>query len=447
MGSLQVSQPGPHLEAERVVLGAILLDGRNLDGCVDTIDARHFAHPLHSRAFAALVAIAERGEECSLSALRAELSRERALETESLVYLSELLTGLPRLTDVSHWTREIREAARRRAAVALGARLAQDASEGGPLDEVLDRHSSALLRLTEASGARQTIGIKVALKEAQADLDKFAESTDGLTGCPTGIQALDRYTGGWQPGWLAIIAARPARGKSVFCNQSALAASRLGRPVLMFTLEMPPRAVARRMLLSDSSVDKWQLRANSQEIRSGAWAKVSASMGRLGGLPLWMDRRERPNLSQMRASAKRLHSTLDGGLGLIVVDYIQRCEVVESKDRNRYQALGELARGLKSMALSLGVPVLVAAQLSRAAQERTPTIADLRESGDIEQEADWVGLLHPCGQDPDKTMKADEPDVDMLCGKHRDGDQIDTPLVFVKRMGHFIERGASEWKP
>lgn len=426
--------PPAVVEAERIVIGAAMVDGRTLEQAADIVRAEHFACDLHRRSWTAILALTERGEDPSLPAVRREVERGgHALPQEQVVELAGMLDGLPRITDSSHWARVVREAARRRAVRSIALRLAEDAAaDAEDTDDILGRHQLALERLIRAGEASHTIPLRKALSDAMVDVDRIVTATSEITGVPTGIPDFDNLTGGLQPGTVTVIAARPRRGKSVLCGQSVTHAAERGHSVLMFSLEMPPRQVARRMLLSAAEVDRYQLRRNE-----GALQRVQAAEVKLSGLPIWLDDREAPTMGQIRATAKRLKAAQ--GIDLVVVDYLQRCTV--DRQLKRHEAIGELVDGLKSLAMQLNVPVLTACQVGREGEERKPTLADLRESGSIEQTADVVAILHPHpmpGKSPAEVMELEYPQVDLWVEKHRDGAEMCIPLSFEKRVLRFV---------
>jgi replicative DNA helicase len=428
----------PHLEAERVLLGAAMLDSRTVDACADILRVEHFDSEWHRRVWLAICAVIERGDEPDVLRVKHELGA--ASDAEG-VDLGALLDGLPALTNVTPWARQVREAARRRSLRSVAAKLleAVDGEEG--TDEILDRHATQVQRLSQASESRHTWTFDVAIKQALEDIDKSCSAPEGMTGVPTGLLDFDKLTGGLQVGTLSVIAARPRRGKSVFCAQTAMYAAARGRRVLMFSLEMRPRQVARRMLLAEAEVDRYALRH-----QQGARDKVAATAGAIASLPIWLDDRESPTLQQIRAAAKRLQSA--GGLDLVIIDYLQRCQVDRKQDR--WKAIGELAAGLKSLSMALEVPVLTACQVGREGEMRKPTLADLRESGDIEQEADIVAILHPHtqpGKSPDEVMEQEFPQVDLWVEKHRDGAEMCIPLSFERKYVRFVSQAQSQdWR-
>lgn len=435
----------PAIEAERMVLGAILVAPAALDSVTDILRAEHFVVDFHRRAFAAMIAITERADALDVVSVRHELGRDGApLTVEQTADLASMLDGIPRMADASHWARIVRDAAKRRFLALLGQKLTEQATrEDEPTEELIDRHQTALLRLVEAGDGRHAHKLGSVLSLAVKDLEAYANSPDGITGIATGFDDLDRVLGGWQPGTLNVIAARPRRGKSVLCGQTARHAAGLGRKVLAFTLEMPPRAVGQRLLMAEERIDRWALRAPLGPRRTDAWERVTRAYGRLQGLPLWLDDRESPNLAQIAAAARRMKAA--EGLDMLVVDYLQRC----SWDRKleRRIGIGDTVKGLKSLALALNIPVLCAVQLNRQAERDKPNLGQLAECGDIEAEADVVAFLHPTeiqGSTPEKTLGLDFPPMELWVEKNRNGSSALVELTLEKRFTRFEARAREE---
>lgn len=436
--------PPPAIEAERMVLGAILVSPAALDSVSDILRTEHFAVDFHRRAYAAMLAIVERADALDVVTVRHEMARgAEPLSHEQLVDLASMLDGIPRLTDASHWARTVRDAAKRRFLALLGQRLTEQAArEDEPTEELIDRHQTALLRLLEAGDGRHAHKLGSMLSLAVKDLEAYAASSDGVTGIASDLADLDRVLGGWQRGTLNVIAARPRRGKSVLCAQAARAAAGAGHKVLAFTLEMQPRAVAGRLLMAEGRIDRHSLRGQSDHAKH-SWGMVAWAYGKLKGIPLWLDDRESPNLAQIAAAARRLHAT--EGLDMLVVDYLQRC----SWDRKleRRIGIGDTVKGLKSLAMALNIPVLCAVQLNRQAERDKPNLGQLAECGDIEAEADVVGFLYPTeipGSTPEKQLGLDFPPVDLWIEKNRNGPQALVELTLERRFTRFSPRTREE---
>lgn len=432
-------------DAERTVLAAILTNNALLTEAEEKLKPEHFADERNRVIFRAMECLAEHDRPIDLLTLRDELQTSIGIEKAGGVpYMAGLLDGMPNFTALGHWADIVRGAALRRAVLMLGQRLVQQAGDVSlPTDQVIDSHAQQLNRLLDAQEAGYSRHIKAVVKEATAALDAFVSSGSGITGVPSGLPDLDRLTGGFQPGTLVIVAARPAKGKTVLVMQMAIAAATAGFKGVCFSLEMPPDAVVQRAILADAEVDKWDdLKYATTERADFSWGKIGKSTERLSGLPLWFDSRESPTLTQIRAHCRKYQVTT--GLDFVVIDYLQRIPVDGKVER--HIAIGDIAQSLKSLSRQLKVPIIAACQLSRDAEEKEPNMGDLAESGRIEREADIVSFLHP--DDLQAWGTQDYPQVRFILAKHRAGPQDRLMLSFEKKYARFVPIGQNlNWKP
>jgi replicative DNA helicase len=399
-----MSEPLQDLDAERTVIGAILAYGREqLSAAAELLEPRHFADKRHARAFEAALAIMERGDSVDVVTVRAEIGSD----PES--YLVGLTDGVPRITSMGDWARIVLDKARRRAAHNLAKKLVEQAlDEGVSTDEMLDRHQSALSRLIEVTSAGTLLTMRDVLKQAQVGIDRFVTSTTGATGITSGFPDLDEITGGFQPGTLVVIAARPGQGKSTLLANIAAWAGQRNYRGLMFSMEMPPAAIGERMLFADAGVEKWDLRTGDR-----AWPRLAMSVGKLSQHPTLWDSREAPTMAQIWSRSTAVHQKAK--LDFIGVDHIQRV-AFDGRLEERI-GVGRTAQGLKRLAMNTGTVVIAPCQLNRQAEKSEPTLAELAESGHIEREADIVLFLHP----DQETKNQNFPVTHLIIGKHRAG--------------------------
>lgn len=398
----------------------------------------HFDKQAHRAIYAAAVELSASGRPVDTLSLRDELGK--ALEPSGGVsYIASLLDGLPNITNLEHWAKIVKDKARRRTALKLGQRLTEQAEFGAQdTDELLDEHQTSLARLIEADD-RKLRRMGDYLPEALENLESFTHSKNGITGIETGIYSFDRLTGGLGNGWLVILGARSGRGKSAFCAQAAINAANQGKRVLVFCMEMPGPEITERTLLSEAGVNKWDLKSPAKF--DNAWSKVMKAYGRLNELPVWLDCSEMPTLAHVRAVAQQQKSR--AGIDLLIVDHLHRMHCDPRQER--WIAVGEIARGLKSLALRLNVPVLAACQLNAEAQEKRPTMAMLQQAQSvISAEADLVALLHP--ENPAAWGQDQNPLVHLLVDKFRHGQEMDIPLIFLKEQVRFGETVQEEWR-
>jgi replicative DNA helicase len=402
------------VETERLVLGAVMVNNALLAEVAQFVQAHHFSDGRHRLVYAAMMGLSETSTQIDPLTLRGRLGEDCEM-IGGLAYLGGLDEGVPRMTTVGQWARTVREHARRRAFKAVCARAAEQASdEGIETDALIDMHQAQVLKLAE-SGMGGVSHIAKVIPEALKNLEAYAASASGVIGIATGLPDLDRMTSGLKGGELWIVAARPSRGKSVLCGQIAVHAASRGNKVLFFPQEMPAPDVAQRMTLSEADVDKYKLRRGGSDW-DDLWARVGKAAGRLSQSAIWFDGNESATLTQVRAAARR-HRDLYG-LDLVIVDYLQRLSFDPRVER--WIAVGDAAKGLKSLALALGVPVLVACQVNAEGEEKRPTMANLGQSaGIISAEADVIAFLHP--EDMLKWREQPYPIVNLHLDKNRSG--------------------------
>ncbi len=424
----------PHsTEAERTILGAVLVDNASLIPAREMLRESDFYAEQHRRLWSAYCAIADDDKLIDTVSLLSELRARSQLEAVGgMAYISTLLDGLPKITNIGGWAAVVLDKSRRREAMLHGERLRMAALDPSvDLAETLDSHQSSMMRLLEARGSSVDVSMQEALRLAIIRMEKYQES-HGVTGIPSGIERLDYLTSGWQGGQLIIVAARPACGKSSLCSQFATFAAAADFSVRVFPLEMSPTAVAQRMLMSRADVSKYELRQEK------AWEKIGKRCGELAALPITFDRRGSLTATEIVATCRRHRA--QAPLRMVIVDYLQRVSYPQSEERI---GVGAVAKALKSMAMDLDIPVIAACQLSRAAEGERPTLGMLAKSGDIEAEADIVLALHPCGEGDGNLFP-----TELLILKQREGETTTIKLSYEKRLTRFHEEiQAEEWSP
>jgi len=305
----------------------------------------------------------------------------------------------------------------------------------GP-EEYLFGEEKAMLEVGRDDRQQDFRAIEEVLHDELDKLHRLSLEGTSLTGTPSGFKDLDEITGGFQPGNLIIIAARPAMGKSALvCNIAENAAVEHGKPVALFSLEMAEAELAQRFVAS-------QARIKGEELRKGRvseqrWPKILSASQRLAAAPLWVDDSSDVGMLEIRAKARRLHSQCEGGLGLIIIDYLQLMRT-DSRYDSRVTAVGELSRGLKILARELGVPVIALSQLSRAVETRPdkkPQLSDLRESGNLEQDSDLVMFIYRDEYYDEESERVGE--ADLIIAKHRNGAVGKVTLTFQKEYPKF----------
>lgn len=384
----------PHsLEAEQGLLGAILCDGaRVLDRIEGAVSAADLYRDDHRRIFTAAKALHDAGKPVDvLTVSDALTARGESDQTGGLAYLGEIVNGGFMAANARQYAATIRERATLRGLQQIAAdTLASCASPAGrtPAQIAADAESGMLALLDHSD--TDPVRLQDALCDVLADVEERRERGGDLAGLATGFRRFDELTGGLEPGQLVIVAARPAVGKTIIgCNVAAHVAA-AGVPVLFFTLEMGRREIAQRILAARSGVSVQEMRAGTGDPRD--WGRMSDATAATAPWRMFIDDTPSVTVAYVRAKARRIRRAQ--GLGLVVIDYLG---LMRGTGDNRTQEVGSISRGLKALAKELKVPVIALAQLNRASEgrlDKKPTLADLRDSGEIEQDADIVAMLH-----------------------------------------------------
>jgi replicative DNA helicase len=427
----------PHnAEAERTVLGAVLVDNAAFNSAAEILNREDFHREAHRRIFDAMAALAERSQPIDDVTLKDELGRTQSLEAiGGAAYLASLLDGLPRLTNVEPWARIIKEKAVLRNLIHASQRIVQscyEAEDDAAL--ILDRAEKAIFDIAERRIRQGFIGIREIVKESFRTIDQLSQSKEVVTGLPTGFVDLDERTSGLQKGDLIIVAARPAMGKTSLClNVAQNASLRAGEAVGIFSLEMSKEQLVLRMLCADARVDSHRLRTG--HLQEKDWARLAKAYADLSGSRIFIDDSATITPLEMRAKCRRLKA--EHGLGLVMVDYLQLVSG-SSRVENRQQEIASISRSLKGMAKELSVPVIALSQLSRAPEARTdkrPQLSDLRESGALEQDADVVMFIYR--EHEYKPSEENQGVAEIIVAKQRNGPTGTVKLAFIKEFTRF----------
>src|SRR5450755_1893619 len=386
-----------NVEAERSILGAILLDNLAYNEAAEHLKPEDFSLDSHRRVFTRMVDLAESSRPIDMITLVEELDRRKELEAIGDVgYISGLVDGVPDRPSIEHYIKIVRDKALLRGLIhAANAAIARAADQSDPAEEILNDAEAAIFQLSEKRIGRGFMGIQEIVKESFGSVDALLQRGQRITGLATHYTDLDEMTSGFQKADLVIGAARPSMGKTAFAmNIAENAAIDDGKVVGVFSLEMSSEALLQRLLCSRSIVDAHKLRTGSlwgEDIK-----KVMRASEELSKAPMFIDDTPGISISEMRAKARRLKQS-QGRLDLLVVDYLQLMSGGSKRFENRTQEVSSISRGLKAIAKELGVPVVALSQLSRAPESRggdhRPQLSDLRESGSIEQDADVVMFI------------------------------------------------------
>ncbi|MBI2620908.1 replicative DNA helicase [candidate division WWE3 bacterium] len=423
----------PHdLEAERSVLGSLLIDKDAVVRVVEFLLPKHFYKDAHASIFEAIRSLYEKREPIDLVTLPGELKRANKLEECGGVgYLTELVNSVPTAANVESYAKIIRDAALRRFLFSAAGSIGEVAYAEDEVEEVFDKAEQILFSVSQDRSHQDFVPIKNILEVTFERLDEISKKKGMLRGVPTGYKGLDRMLSGLQNGNLIILAARPSVGKSSLAiNIAQYAAVQHGIGVGLFSLEMGSEAVIDRMTSAQGDIDNWRLATGNLE--ADDFEKYGIAIGELSEAPIYIDDTPGISVLEMRTKARRLQ--LERDVGLIVVDYLQ---LVRGRNlENRVQEVSEISQALKNLARELKVPVLALSQLSRAIEQRggekRPQLSDLRDSGSIEQDADIVMFLYR----PDEE---DRENYLLIIAKHRNGPTGELPLFFKADRTKFYE--------
>jgi replicative DNA helicase len=435
--------PPQDIVAEQCVLGAMLLSKDAIADVVETIRATDFYRPAHQVVYDTILDLYGRGEPADPVTVAADLTRNGELpRVGGAPYLHTLIASVPTAANAGYYAKIVRERAILRRLVEAGTRIVQMGytADGADVDEVVDRAQAAVYDVTDKRTSEDYVRLEDVMQQALDEIEAIGARGDELSGVPTGFADLDRLTNGLHPGQMIIIAARPAVGKSTMGLDICRAASiKNGQTSAIFSLEMSRSEITMRLLSAEARVPLHHMRTG--KLTEEDWARLARRMGEVAEAPLFID--DSPNLTMMeiRAKARRLKQRHD--LKLIVVDYLQLMSP-HKRAESRQQEVSEMSRALKLLAKELEVPVIAISQLNRGAEQRTdkkPQIADLRESGSLEQDADMVILLYREDIVEKESPRAGE--ADFIVAKHRNGPTATITVAFQGHYSRFVDMARS----
>jgi replicative DNA helicase len=429
----------PHnLEAERSVLGAILVHNDAYNSAVQIIDSNDFYRDAHRRVFEKMIALNERGQAIDFVTLKEELSRAGELDdVGGPAYVASLADGVPRATNVEYYARIVKEKSTLRSLIAAAGKILTNAYEADQeSDLILDEAESAIFAVADDRMKAGFVSMRDLVKESYPKIEQAFEQKRLITGVPTGFVDLDEMTRGLQAGDLIIIAARPSMGKtSLVLNIAQYVAAQPDLTVGFFSLEMSKESLFIRMLTSEAQIDSHRLMSGA--VGHKDYGRISHALESLSGMRLFIDDTASIGVLEMRAKSRRLQA--EHGLNLIIIDYIQ---LMSGRGRfeNRTLELASISRSLKGLAKELRVPIIILSQLSRAPEARSdhrPQLSDLRESGALEQDADVVALIY---RDDVYNKDPNNPDAgtaEVIIAKQRNGPTGVVKLAFLREQTRF----------
>jgi len=424
--------PPQSLEAEVSVLGGILLENEALNRVLEVIREGDFYRESHRTIFSALLELYERSEPADLITLSEVLKKREEFEAVGgIEYLNSLVNSVPTAANITYYAKIIKEKSILRKLINRATEIiSQGYADSGDVDEFLDRAERSIFEISEDRVRPSFYPIKDIIKSSFKTIEKLYEKRQLITGVATGFAKLDELTSGLQPSDLIIVAGRPSMGKTAFAlNIAQHAAIQGGIPSAIFSLEMAKEQLALRMLCSEAKVDAHRLRGGF--LSEADWPKLTRAAGNLSEAPIFID--DTPGLTalEMRAKSRRLKA--ERKLGLVIVDYLQLMRGRAASD-NREQEISDISRSLKALAKELTVPVIALSQLNRRVEERgdkRPQLADLRESGAIEQDADVIIFLYR--EEIYNRSENNKGKAEIIIGKQRNGPTDKFELAFLDK--------------
>jgi len=419
-----VKVPPHNTDAEESVLGAILLSKEAIGLVAENLKSEDFYDSNNSKIFDAMLALYEKGKPIDILTLTEALKKDKLNKVDAS-YLTDLLNAVPTAANVEHYAEMIKEDSVKRKLIKVGTEIVEMGfMEDKESEELLDKTEQAVFSMTQGQSISGFIPIKDSLAESFDRIDELHKSGAGLRGIKTGFADVDNILSGMQASNLLILAARPGQGKTaMIVNMAQNIAVGEKKAVGIFSLEMSQEELVDRLLVGQADVDAWRLKTG--KLGESDFAKLSEAMGLLADAPIYIDDTPGISVSQIRTKARRLQ--LEHKVSIIIVDYLQLVDPGRHYD-SRVQEVSVVSQALKNLARELKIPVLAVSQLSRAVEhrgERRPQLADLRESGAIEQDADVVMFIYR----PDIEI-ANVMQTKLLIAKHRNGPMGEIDLLF-----------------
>ena len=430
--------PPQNLEAEKSVLGGILLDNQAMQRISEILQEGDFYRDAHRKIFQCMVELFEKSEPVDLITLTEEVSQKSWLKgVGGAVYLATLVDEIPTAANIEYYARIIKEKSILRQVIEAGTRIARDGYEE-PEDAVdfLDKSEQTILEISRRQQRKGFVPIRDILQKTFHSIEELYQKKGMITGVPTGFIEFDQKTSGLQRSDLIIIAGRPSMGKTALALNISRNVAVKGVPVAVYSLEMSKEQLAIRLLCAEGKIDGQKLRTGY--FKKTDWKKLTTAADALSRAPLFIDDSPGMTVREMRGKARQMK--LEQDIGLLVVDYLQLMQG-SGRVENRVQEISEISRSLKQLAKELDIPVLALSQLNRGVESRPdkrPILADLRESGAIEQDADVIAFVYR-----EEFYYRDRPEcenkAELIIGKQRNGPIGTVPLIFQKEYTLFCD--------
>ncbi|MBS1986323.1 replicative DNA helicase [Candidatus Dependentiae bacterium] len=432
-------------EAEKAVLGALLLDDIHVGRIAEIISPEDFYYIPHQLVFQAILSLSGQLKRIDIVTLQDELLKQNSLEkVGGVVFLISLQEDIPALGLLEQHATMIKEKSVLRELIRSAAGIINECytQNNQGIDAVLDNAEKTIFQIANRRADESFVQLNIWLKKTFQHLSSIKSHAKGVTGVPTGYEKLDEMTSGFQKGDLIVVAGRPSMGKTGIALGLAASAAAEGATVGFFSLEMPAEQLSLRLLSSESGIGHHNIRNAS--ITSDEWIELTSVAARLADMKLFIDDTAMLSLMDLRAKARKLKA--EHNLQLLVIDYLQLIHSSRPHE-NRHQEVSEISRSLKALAKELEIPIIALSQLSRAVDSRMdkrPMLSDLRESGAIEQDADLIMFLY---RDVVYNPDTENPDsAELIIGKQRNGPTGTVYLHFVRELTKFVSSNNQGYK-
>lgn len=433
----------PHnIDAEKSVLGSMFLSKYATQKALESLNKDLFYLDANQKIFEAIKTLREKLVSIDMTTVTEELENKKQLkQIGGIEYLTEIINFVPTAANIDEYIRIVEEKAILRKLIEEATEIVTSGyNQEEDISEVLDNAEKKILNVVKTKKGTEFRSIQDVLLKTQSDLEKLSQQKGEITGIPTGFYDLDKVTSGLHENELIIIAARPAMGKTAFAlNLATNIAMNTDKTVALFNMEMSGEQLAMRMLSSVGQIEANKLRSGKLEHHD--WKKFNEAMSRLAETKLFIDDTAGMTISEIKAKCRRLYNS-EGGLGIVIIDYLQLISGSARYAGNRQQEVSEISRSLKTLAMELNIPVIALAQLSRTVEgreDKRPLLSDLRESGSIEQDADIVAFLYREDYYT-KQISIDEntSKSEFIIAKNRSGPTTTVDLIFRRNVSTFV---------
>lgn len=427
-------------EAEMSVLGVAFLDNSLVDTICEEVSSDMFFDERNKFLYEAIKELHDNNIPIDAGMIKEELDKKKRLAPiGGIAYITDVIDSVITTANFRYYIDILKEHSTRRNLINTATDIINEAYDEENVTTVLDDAEKSILNVVRVRKVRDFVPISEVLKRAQAKLEELAKNKKIVTGLETGFYDFDKITTGFQPGELIILAARPGMGKTALAlNMATYAAKSTEKAVAIFNMEMPAEQLVNRIISAEGGIDAYKLQTGNMQEKD--WKRYNEAMNELAETNLYIEDNSGITVSEIRAKCRRL-ANMPKGLGLVVIDYLQLVTTGSKKVESRQVEVSEISRSLKTMALELGVPVLALAQLSRNAEKREsnmPMLADLRESGSIEQDADMVLFINRKDYyDAKKDQSVKIVPAELVLAKHRKGSLGTVDLLFELNMSAF----------